>query len=76
MNENALVDARGLLCPIPIMKLAAAIKKVDVGETVTVQATDMGFVPDVKAWCKGMKHELVRLEENAGVITSEIRRTR
>ncbi len=76
MILNAQVDARGLLCPIPIMKLAAAIKTVEVGGTVTVQATDMGFIPDIKAWCKGMKHELVRLDETAGVITSEIRRTK
>lgn len=76
MKLKAQIDARGLLCPIPIIKLAVAIKTVEVGDTVTVQATDMGFIPDIKAWCKGMKHELVSLDENAGVITSEIRRTK
>jgi tRNA 2-thiouridine synthesizing protein A len=73
---NITVDAKGMLCPMPIIKLAAAIKTVPVGGTVTVIATDMGFIPDIKAWCKGMKHEIVTLDEQAGVITSEIRRTK
>ena len=73
---NTTVDAKGMLCPMPIIKLAAAIKTVPVGSTVTVVATDMGFIPDIKAWCKGMKHEIVTLDETAGVITSEIRRTK
>ena len=70
------VDAKKTLCPVPIIKLAAAIKGIAVGATVRVEATDRGFTPDVKAWCKGTKHELVSLSEAGGVVTAEIRRTR
>lgn len=73
---ETLVDAKNTLCPMPIIKLAAAIKGVAVGDSVRVLATDRGFKPDVTAWCKGTKHELLELTESAGVLTAVIRRTR
>lgn len=75
MSET-VVDAKNTLCPVPIIRLAAAIKGVAVGECVRVYATDRGFRPDVTAWCKGTKHELVELGEAGGVLTAVIRRAR
>lgn len=46
------VDACGLQCPGPIMKLKQAIDKMQPGETIEVKATDPGFPSDAKAWCK------------------------
>lgn len=46
------VDACGLQCPGPIMKLQQAIDKMQPGETIEVKATDPGFPSDAKAWCK------------------------
>lgn len=71
------VDARNTFCPIPIIRLAAKIRTVEVGETVRVLATDEGLVPDIKAWCKGTRHELLSLTENdAGVLVADVRKTR
>lgn len=70
------IDAKGTLCPVPIIKLAAAIKTVPVGGLVRVMATDLGFSPDIKAWCKGTKHELVELRQEGNVLTADIRRTK
>ncbi len=46
------VDACGLQCPGPIMKLKQAIDKMQPGETIEVKATDPSFPSDAKAWCK------------------------
>lgn len=46
------VDACGLQCPGPIMKLKQAIDKMQPGEIIEVKATDPGFPSDAKAWCK------------------------
>ena len=46
------VDARGLSCPMPIVKTAQAIKTVASGELIEVLATDPGSVKDLAAWSK------------------------
>lgn len=77
MAEPALeIDAKNTLCPVPIIKLAAGIKTIAVGAVVRVTATDPGFSPDIKAWCKGTKHELLELKQEGKVLTADIRRTK
>ena len=46
------VDARGLNCPMPIVKTAQAVKTLASGQTVEVLATDAGAVKDFAAWSK------------------------
>jgi len=68
-------DARGLKCPMPIIKLSAALKTIPVGEELSVLADDRGFPPDVRAWCDKVGHELVSLDEtNAARLLAVIRR--
>jgi TusA-related sulfurtransferase len=57
------LDARGLKCPMPIIKLSAALKSIPVGEELRVLADDRGFPPDVRAWSEKTGHELVSLDE-------------
>ncbi len=57
--SEVLVDARGLLCPVPIIRLSKAIKAVPIGGMVRLLATDPGSDPDVKAWEKQTGNELV-----------------
>ncbi len=54
-----LVDARGLLCPVPIIRLSKAIKGIPVGGLVRLIATDPGSEPDIKAWEKQTGNEIV-----------------
>jgi TusA-related sulfurtransferase len=56
-------DARGLKCPLPIIKMSAALKTIPVGEELRVLADDRGFPPDVRAWCDKVGHELVSLDD-------------
>jgi tRNA 2-thiouridine synthesizing protein A len=60
---NKTIDLKGLLCPIPVVKMAKAIKEVQVGETVEAFATDPGVMADIPAWCRTTGNELVSLDK-------------
>jgi tRNA 2-thiouridine synthesizing protein A len=53
------VDARGLSCPLPIVKTALAIRELASGQLIEVLATDPGSTKDFTAWSKTTGHELV-----------------
>ena len=69
---DVTVDARGLACPMPIVKLTKAVKSMFVGDTITIMADDPGFEPDVKAWVEAQGHELDSLTEADDVFTAII----
>ena len=52
------VDARGLRCPLPVIRLAAAARGAAPGTVITVLATDPAARHDVPAWCRMRRHEL------------------
>lgn len=60
------VDACGLQCPGPIMKVKQAIDNVNVGERVEIVATDAGFARDAKSWCNTTGNQLVSQSEEKG----------
>jgi tRNA 2-thiouridine synthesizing protein A len=53
------LDARGLTCPMPIVKTAQAMKELTAGETLEVLATDAGSVKDFAAWSRTTGNPLV-----------------
>jgi tRNA 2-thiouridine synthesizing protein A len=53
------VDARGLLCPEPIMMLHGAVRDAGPGEVIRVLATDPSTVRDISQFCEFLGHELV-----------------
>lgn len=61
------VDARGLNCPMPIVKTAQAVKVMASGQTLEVLATDPGSVKDFAAWSKSTGNEIVEQTSDAGV---------
>lgn len=67
------INARGLQCPGPIVQLFNAVKTLQGGDEVIIEATDMGFKKDIAAWAKKTGHELVELQEADGVITARLR---
>lgn len=68
------VDACGLQCPGPILKLYNKIKEVDEGDIVTVKATDYGFTTDVEAWAQSTGNRLLSLDTEKGVIVAKIQK--
>jgi tRNA 2-thiouridine synthesizing protein A len=69
------LDTKGHHCPIPVLKARRAIKEVEVGETLTVLATDPASVIDFKHFCNTTGNELVEWTEDGDVFTYVIRRT-
>lgn len=60
-SESAtVVDARGLRCPLPVIRLARAASTMPPGALVTVWSTDPAAVYDVPAWARMRGHEVVR----------------
>ncbi len=74
-KSDVTLDCRGLLCPMPVLKTNTAIKKMKVGEILEMLATDPGAKPDMLAWSKRTRHELVRTEEESGLLKFYIRKT-
>ena len=66
------VDARGLQCPGPIMKLKKSIDTLEPGQQLIETASDPGFARDVASWCKMTGNRLVQLETEKGVTTAVI----
>ena len=59
MNATKELDARGLNCPLPILKAKKALADMTSGETLKVIATDAGSVRDFQAFAKQTGNELV-----------------
>lgn len=68
------VDARGMSCPMPIVKTAQAIKAVASGSLIEVLATDPGSVKDFAAWSRTTGHELVEQSADGGLYRFVLRR--
>lgn len=70
----ARVDARGLSCPMPIVRTAQAVKTVASGALVEVLATDPGAQKDFVAWSRSTGNELVEQGSDGAVFRFVIRR--
>jgi tRNA 2-thiouridine synthesizing protein A len=68
------VDARGLSCPMPIVKTAQAIKTIASGSLLEVLATDAGSVKDFAAWARTTGNVLVEQSVDGGVYRFVLRR--
>ncbi len=68
------LDARGLLCPMPIVKTAKAMKELAPGQVLKLLSTDRGSVTDVPAWTDTTGNELVEQHEQDGVFVFVIRK--
>ena len=66
------LDLKGLSCPMPIMKVAAAVKKGVSGDVFEAISDDAGFEPDVVAWCKETGHTLNGITKAGKEITATI----
>ena len=76
LEITSQVDARGLSCPMPIVKTAMEMKRVPSGSLVEVLATDPGSSKDVLAWCRSTGNDLVEqsLDPKTAVYRYLIRR--
>ena len=72
---DQVLDAKGLNCPLPILKAKKALKSLEGGNTLEIQSTDPGSVADFAAFCRTTGNELVEQNEEGGVWTYLIRKS-
>jgi tRNA 2-thiouridine synthesizing protein A len=70
------VDATGLVCPMPTIRLGQAIRKVEIGDVVEVWTDDPGSKENMAAWCRNTRHELVDQSFEGPVFKYRVRRSR
>lgn len=73
ISANKTLDLKGLLCPMPVVKIAQAIKGVAIGEVIEATATDPGVLADIPAWAKTSGNELLAMDRG-DVIVFRVRR--
>ncbi|TVY00986.1 sulfurtransferase TusA family protein [Paenibacillus cremeus] len=66
---NLVVDAKGLACPLPIVKAKKGMDSLESGQIMELQTTDKGSMKDFQAWVKQTKHELIEAIEVDGIFT-------
>lgn len=71
---DVTVDARGLNCPMPIVKTAQGIRPLTSGQVLELLATDPGSTKDVEAWCRTTGNELVEQSSDGAVYRFVIRK--
>ncbi len=59
MPQTLTLDARRLLCPLPVIRVQQAIEQLSAGDTLTVYCTDPGALHDVPAWVRIHGHTLL-----------------
>jgi len=68
MEVSKVLDAKGIACPMPIVKTKKAIEENNSGEVLEIHATDQGSKSDLTAWAKSGGHELLKDTEEDGVL--------
>ncbi|MBQ8952383.1 MAG: DsrE/DsrF/DrsH-like family protein [Eubacterium sp.] len=69
-----LIDAKGLKCPGPIVKVADYLRDKPIGERIVVEATEDAFASDISVWCDRTGNHLDELTKSNGVIRAAITR--
>jgi tRNA 2-thiouridine synthesizing protein A len=67
MSITVELDARGLQCPLPLLKLKQQLNKLVPGDKVCVQTTDAGSVRDFQAFVQQARHQLHECRETDGI---------
>ena len=76
ISVNKTLDARGLQCPMPVVKTTQEIKTIELGQVLEVLATDPGSMADIQAWCKSTGNELLKMDRGDGLFQFFIRRVK
>ncbi|HLO12649.1 MAG TPA: sulfurtransferase TusA family protein [Pseudoneobacillus sp.] len=68
MEVTKVLDAKGLACPMPIVKTKKAINELEAGQILEIHTTDKGAKNDLAAWAKSGGHELLNHDEEGSVL--------
>lgn len=68
------LDAKGLSCPMPVLKSKKAIKGIEIGQVLEILATDPGSMNDIAAWTRTTGQQLLESSEDNGIYRFLVRR--
>lgn len=74
IKTDITIDAKGLSCPMPIVKTKKAINSLEAGQVLEVQATDKGSRADIQAWAKSSGHQYLGTIEDGEVLKHYLRK--
>ena len=76
MNTHATqsLDARGMNCPLPILRTKKALSAMSTGETLAITSTDPGSIKDMQSFCKQTGNELVSSNSDQGEFVFLVRK--
>lgn len=66
------IDATGMCCPGPIMRVKQEVDQIESGESITIKASDPGFYEDIRSWCDKTHNRLLSLERGKGEVMATI----
>jgi rhodanese-related sulfurtransferase/TusA-related sulfurtransferase len=75
LKTDLLLDAKGLACPMPIVKTKKAMNELQAGQVLEVQATDKGSKADLEAWAKSAGHQFLGTIEQGDVLKHYLRKS-
>jgi tRNA 2-thiouridine synthesizing protein A len=76
ITPDKILDARGLQCPMPVVKTSQEIKSIEVGQILQVLATDPGSMADIAAWSKSTGNELLSMGKDDAVFVFYIKKVK
>ena len=68
------LDATGLCCPGPLMRVKSTMDTVNTGDIVNITASDMGFYEDIGAWARRTGNELLSVNKEKGLIKASVKK--
>lgn len=69
------VDAKRLLCPMPVIRLQDALEPLKLGEQVHIQCTDPGVLNDIPAWCRINGQSIIETIDNGDIFEFTVEKT-
>ncbi|HET7616497.1 MAG TPA: sulfurtransferase TusA family protein [Bacillales bacterium] len=75
IKVNHVLDAKGLACPMPIVKTKKSLDDLAAGQVIEVQATDKGSTADIQAWAKSTGHQYLGTTEDEDVLKHYLRKS-
>ena len=63
IKPDQVLNLKGLLCPMPVVKLSIAVKKLVTGQVIEGIASDPGVMADIPAWARTSGNELLSIEQ-------------
>jgi tRNA 2-thiouridine synthesizing protein A len=74
ITADEIVDARDLMCPMPVLAATKAIRLLEPGQVLKVLATDKGALSDIPAWAQDTDNELLSSGTEDGALAFYIRK--